>query len=179
MGFTEEWADYIAWLDVERQARPREWFRSTVFHDRWRTAYWVCRQLNLWVQEGSMRGKGKSVAKKATNAKQWTTFVEISLAGHSLEQVNEAFGDSDALGDAIQTMAQTGYRISISHSPANDAMIASATCKAEGDVNEGCTMTSFAMDWVTALRIMCYKHFVVTKEDWGGAAGDPDRPMFG
>jgi hypothetical protein len=179
MDFSEEWSEYIAWLDRERQAKPREWFRSLVRHDRWRTAYWLCRQVNLYAQESAMRGKTKPQAKKPVGAKQWTTFVEISLAGHSLEDVNTAFGDPDTLSDAIQTLAQAGYRISLSHSPANDAMIASVTCKAEGDTNEGCTMTSFAMDWVTALRIACYKHFVVAKEDWGGAGSDPDRPMFG
>jgi hypothetical protein len=126
-----------------------------------------------------MRGKAKTPPKAAASNKQWTTFVEISLAGHSLEDVNTAFGDIDTLGDAIQTMAQQGYRVSISHSPANDAMIASVTCKADGDPNEGCTMTSFAMDWVTALRIACYKHFVVTEQVWAGAGGNPDRPMFG
>jgi hypothetical protein len=179
MLFEEEWAEYIATLDVQRQTVPRQWFRSLIFHDRWRTSYWVCRQFNLWVQEEQMRGKAKVAPKKAQGAKQWTTFVEIPLAGHSIEDVNKAFGDPDVLGDSIQTMAQSGYRISLSYSPSNDAMIASATCKDDEDVNAGCTMTSFAMDWVTALRIMCYKHFVVTKENWAGLANNPDRPMYG
>lgn len=179
MDFAEEWAAYIAWMDGERWRDPRGWFRSLVRHDKYRTSYWVCRQLTLWVEEMGMRGKAKPVQKKAAASKQWTTFVEVPLSGHTLEDINETFGDPDALSDAIQTLAQGGYRVAISYSPANDAMIASLTCKAEGDVNEGCTMTSFALDWVTALRIMCYKHFVIAKENWGGIAGDPDRPMFG
>lgn len=179
MDFLEDWGVFIGWLDGQRQEDPRAWFRSMVMHDKYRTSYWVIRQLNLWVEEMGMRGKSKTTAKKQVAGANWTTFVEVSLAGHTMEDIVDKFGDPDVLADAVQALVERGYRLSFSYSPQNDSMIASLTCKAEGDPNEGCTMTSFAMDWVTATRIACYKHFVVTGEKWAGSEAAADRPRFG
>lgn len=125
------------------------------------------------------RGKPKQAARPTARGNQWTNFVEISLAGHDLAQIDAAFGDVDTLMDALSSMLTEGYRVSLSYNPQNDAIIASVTCKDDESVNTGCTFTSFAMDWLGALRIAAYKHFVVTEQNWIGVAGTSTRPTFG
>jgi hypothetical protein len=179
MSFDEQWNDLIRWLDDQRGTNTRQWFLSLVRHDRWRTSYLVLRQINLWGVETMARGKSKTSVRTAAGGKQWTNFVEISLAGHDMAQIEAAFGTVDALFDALTTMLGEGYRLSMSYNPQNDAVIASVTCKDEESVNAGCTYTSFATDWVTALKIAAYKHFVVTEQNWLGVAGISTRPAFG
>lgn len=177
--FDDQWVELIAHLDSQRADNSREWFKSLVRHDRWRTSYWVLRQLNLWGVETMARGAKKPLAAKAAANKQWTTFVEISLAGHDMAQIEAEMGSVDALFDALSVMLTEGYRISLSHNVQNDAIIASVTCKDEDSVNAGCTFTSFAKDWVTALKIAAYKHYVVTEQNWIGVAGQSTAPAFG
>lgn len=177
--FSEQWSELITLLDSHRQLNAREWFRSLVRHDRWRTSYWVLRQLHEWGHETMARGTRKPAVTKAAANKQWTTFVEISLAGHDMAKIEAEFSSPDALFDSLSNMFAAGYRISLSHNVQNDAIIASVTCKDDDSVNAGCTFTSFAGDWFTALKIAAYKHFVVTQENWIGVAGKTDRPMFG
>ena len=151
--FSEQWSDFIDLLDTWRVGEPRRLFRSLYHLDRWRVSYWVLRQLNLWGDETMARGKAKPNARPAAGNKQWTNFVEISLAGHDMAAIDAEFSSADALFDALSTMLTEGYRISLSHNVQNDAIIASVTCKDDESVNAGCTYTSFAGDWVTALRI--------------------------
>lgn len=177
--FEDQWVEFIGLLDQWRLDNPKRLFRSLVQLDRWRTSYWVLRQINMWGDEVMARGKAKTSARTATSGKQWTTFVEISLAGHDMEAIEKEFGTVDALFDALSTMLTEGYRISLAYNPQNDAIIASVTCKDEESHNAGCTYTSFAMDWVMALKIAAYKHFVVTEQNWIGVAGTSTRPSFG
>lgn len=177
--FDEQWEMFIDLLDAWRTEEPRRLFKSLVTMDRWRVSYWVLRQLNLWSVETMARGKTKAAARTAPGAKQWTNFVEISLAGHDMAMIEAEMGSVDALFDALSTMFTEGYRISLSHNVQNDAIIASVTCKDDESVNAGCTFTSFAGDWVTALKIAAYKHFVVTEQNWIGVAGVSTRPSFG
>lgn len=177
--FALQWDEFVEYLDNLRVADPRAAFVSLVRHDRWRTSYWVLRQINLMGVETMARGRTKTTQKPSNGSKQWTTFVEISLAGHSMEAVDAAYSSPDALFDGIHNMLVEGNRISLSHNVQNDAIIASVTCKDEESVNAGCTYTSFAMDWFTALKIAAYKHYVVTDGNWIGVAGKTERPMFG
>lgn len=177
--FSEQWEELMALFDEWRVETPRRLFCSLARMDRWRTSYWVLNQINLMGVEIMARGKTKSVQKPAQGGKQWTTFVEISLAGHELAQIESQFGTVDSLFDAMHNMLVDGYRISLSHNVQNDAIIASVTCKDEESVNAGCTFTSFAVDWVMALKIACYKHYVVTEQNWIGVAGTASRPAFG
>lgn len=177
--FSEQWEEFIALLDSWRVENPRRLFKSLAIADRWRTSYWVLRQINQWGVETMARGKAKTSVRTAASGKQWTNFVEISLAGHDMEKIEQEFGTTDALFDALTTMLGEGYRVSLSYNPQNDAIIASVTCKDDESVNAGCTYTSFAVDWVTALKIAAYKHFVVTEQNWIGVAGVSSRPAFG
>lgn len=179
LDFPEQWEGFIELLNDWRVNNPRRLFKSLYHSDRWRTSYWVLRQLNMWGCEVMARGKARTSARTQASGKQWTTFVEISLAGHDMAQIEAHFGTDDALFDALTTMLGEGYRISLSYNPQNDAIIASVTCKDDESVNAGCTYTSFAMDWVGALRIAAYKHFVVTEQNWVGVAGISTRPAFG
>jgi hypothetical protein len=179
LAFNDEFEDLIVYLDTFRREMPYDWFYSMVIHDRHRVSYWVLRQLNMWGKEAMARGTAKKPAAKKPAGAAWTTFVEISLADYKLEQIEQAFGDPEKVFEAVESMARDGYRISLSYNEQNDAIIASVTCKDDASPNAGCTYTSFAGDWLSALRVAAFKHYVVAAQVWVGDDGTVTRPLFG
>lgn len=106
--------------------------------------------------------------KKAADAgnSQWTTFVDIPLAGYTKGDVNERYGTWGDFDADLATLLSAGYRVGISYSEKQGAFIVSITCRDAASANHGYTFSSFAADWVTALQVALFKHFVVAAEVW-------------
>lgn len=177
--FSVQFEGLIEYLDNQRRTSPRLWFRSMVIHDRNRSSNWVLRQLNQWGIETMARGKGTEKKPSVASSSAWTTFVEISLEGHSKDDLMQAFPEVDDVHDAVTDMMVEGYRFSFSHNKQNDAMIVSVTCKNDDSPNVGCTYTSFAGDWFAALRVAVYKHIVVAEGQWVRDGKPVARAEFG
>jgi len=125
------------------------------------------------------RGVKKVDSSPVSKGANWTTFVEISLAGHTMSQIRDEYPTVESVYDKFNGFIGEGYRVSFSYNEQNDAVIVSVTCKVLASPNAGCTYTSFAGDWFFALQIALYKHYVVTKGDWSAAAAANSRPAFG
>jgi hypothetical protein len=132
----------------------------------------------LAIGEMMARGKGNVTQKSSDTATQWTKFVDIPLVEAEWADIIKAYGNPDAIVDAISDLLESGYRVGLSHNRQNDAFIVSVTCKVEGDPNEGCTYNAFAETWFEACQIAVYKHFIKSKKVWSSVAGK-DRPKFG
>lgn len=104
--------------------------------------------------------------KVESNGTNWTRFVDISLGEYSKADIGERYGTWDDFAGDVAGLLASGYRVGVSFNEGNHSYIVSVTCRAIGDANEGCTFTSFAGDWLTALQVACFKHFVVTKGVW-------------
>ena len=179
MSSSADFVDYIATLDERRQSDPRTAVRRLFEERRWSTAHWVIRQLNLWGLETMARGKGQGKSSGSTEKQQWTTFVEISLAGHTREAIMEAVPDFDTVFNKSSELLQDGYRIAFSYNSANDAFTVSVTCRDDDSPNKGMTFTAFAGDWYTALQVALYKHYVVAEGDWNTISAPRQLPLFG
>nr|CRY95062.1 hypothetical protein [uncultured prokaryote] len=125
------------------------------------------------------RGKGVTKSQPAATNERWTTFVEITLDGHSKEDITTAFPTVDDVHDVVTDMLTEGYRFSFTHNKQNDAIIVSVTSKDENSPNFGCTFTSFAGDWFTALRVAAYKHVIVAEGQWVRDGKPVARAEFG
>lgn len=122
------------------------------------------------------RGNGKT---QQTSAQQWTRFIEVSLNGSTKDDIEGEFGDANVVADALDGLMREGYRVGMTYNPTTRSFIASLTCKAEEKINSGCTLSAHAGDWWFALQVLCYKHFVIAKEDWVSLSPSGDAASFG
>lgn len=109
----------------------------------------------------------------------WTRFVNIALTGYTKEDIRARYDAWDDFTGDLTSLLSSGYRIGVSFDEGNNSFIASVTCRATGDPNEGCTFTSFAGDWVTALQVALFKHYVVVAGVWDTKRAADDGGAFG
>ena len=107
------------------------------------------------------------------NGSQWTRFVEIPLGSFTKADVSDRYGTWEDFELELGSLVKSGYRVAVSYTEANHSFVASVTCRADGDPNQGCTFTAFAGDWFTALQVACFKHFVVAEGVWSRFIGSP------
>lgn len=110
---------------------------------------------------------------------QWTRFVDLPLTGWSKSDVAERYSSWDDFASDLAGLLAGGYRVAVSYNEGNNSFIASVTCRAVGDPNQGSTFTAFAGDWVTALQVAAFKHYVVAKGVWSSIAGDNSPDAVG
>lgn len=169
------WAQELEWANTN----PREYVKSAC-----RTMpTWHSRQLisilNLALENIVARGKTTAPAAAAKKPGQWTDFVDIPVGDLAMGAVHQKYGAFDASSEALVGLLEHGYRMSFSYNQGNDAFICSVTCKAEGDVNNGCTFNAFAGTWYEAMLLALYKHYDISGGVWKKASGGSTRPMFG
>lgn len=175
----KEWREYEAHLLEELRKDPAGELEMLNMTQRYTTSFWLVRVLNRWLGEIMARGKGQVKESSNGSPASWTRFVDISAAGVPWVDVVQHFGSADAVADGVSSLCTRGYRVGLSFNEANDAFIASVTCKAVDDPNSGCTFTAFAGTWFEALALACYKHYVLAREDWNSAGSAAGRPSFG
>ena len=178
-------------VDADLYQQAIEYYSNMAVEDpaRWTFEAWRDQQtwkgrallvpFNLWGGAAMARGKanGNSKVEKST---QWNTkFVDISLAGRTMEDIEKAFPSYESIFDVATAMLEDGYRFGLSYNRQNDSFICSVTSKDEASANFGCTFTAFAGDWYTALQVALYKHKIVAGEVWGAAGEAKDRAAFG
>lgn len=175
-GFTLREAHTIAVLALQRHWRARDWlafvrdFYATVSPD---ALDWL-----FDIMGGIEMARGNGAASK-TAQEGWTRFVDISLAGVTKDDISAEFGDIDAIGDAVDRLLRSGYRIGISFNGATNSYVASLTCRDAASSNAGCTVTSHAAGWWFVIQVMLYKHYVVAREDWTKQGTDGAVEAFG
>lgn len=110
------------------------------------------------------RGKGKDT--KAGGVNTLPRFVDVRLtAEHRAEFATFGLYKDDPV-QALQSLADDGYRVGVSWSGEQQAYTISLTCRNSESVNNGLCMTSFAKTLETAVRLAVYKHVVVCDERW-------------
>lgn len=124
------------------------------------------------------RGKGRSVGKAQANS-GYTEFVNYAMPQDAIDKVGEEFPDVDSITQGVTALLEAGYRIGFSYDFQRQNYICSLTCRNAESVNEGKTLTSFADNWIDALRATLYKHFILLEMDWLKAQSDGNRPRMG
>lgn len=150
-----------------------------IMHNKWSLGQWLWGSL---VKAGILdmaRGKGQKSTVSKESSGGWTTFIDISLAGHDVEASLDKYQSADSFYDGVAGMIEDGYRFSLVYNPNNDAVICSVTCKNEDSPNHGCTFNAFADTWYDAIRIALVKHFEVAGEKWMNDGRKAVRPKYG
>lgn len=109
----------------------------------------------------------------------WTRFVDIPLAGYTIGDIDDRYGTWDVFSADLSVLFRSGYRVGLSYNEGNHAFVASVTCRASGDPNEGCTFTAFAGSWEKALQVAAFKHFVIADGVWVGTDVSSDVDLIG
>lgn len=177
--FEVQWRQLMNYERIKLNADPMWWLRWGFAMERYRSRHWFLSLLNECCGVLEMATSKKKGAGTTAGKPQWTTFVDISIAGVEWTDIQQVYGKGDDFTNALADLIGEGYRVAFSYNPANDAVICAVTGKEGCGANEGKTFNSFAGDWVTAAMVCLYKHNVVTNGDWSGAAGTPNRPSFG
>lgn len=125
------------------------------------------------------RGKTKPKGSVAGQTAFSTEFVQIPVGDLSWAEVEKQFGNTEEVFATFNELVTGGYKFSFSYSDANDAVICAMTCRDPESVNNGKTMSSFAVDWYSALVLALYKHVVIAGGNWSVAAAERSGVRFG
>lgn len=177
--FDEQWAEYIAFERHRIETVPTVWLSQFHFGNKHRVSYWVFKLINYWGEVQMARGAKQTTATNAKSVNQWTKFVDISLGETTLKDVGVEYPTIDEVNEHLSNALMNGYRLSVSYNPANDAVIASFTCKDEESVNAGCTLSAFAGTWADAISVLLYKHYVIAKQNWIASSQGAGKVLIG
>jgi len=179
MTFSQQYREYMAYIEVGAQLNWRRWLKVATMLDKGEKHDWFLQVLSNLGGDGMARGRATSKGEKLPATGQWTVFVDIPVSPEAWADIEAAYGNSDVLVDQVERFLSEGYRLSFSYNPQTDAVTCSMTCRNEASGNNGKTVTSFASNWVTALQVSLYKHYVVSEGDWGNGSQAAARPVFG
>lgn len=110
------------------------------------------------------RGKAQQTDNK--NGSTMPRFVDIVLTADDREDFLGWELSVEELIRALETLPFDGYRVGLAWSGEQQSYTASLTCRNEASPNNGMCVTSFAKTSWTALKLMLYKHQVMTKGVW-------------
>lgn len=117
------------------------------------------------------------MAKKEA-AKSWEVlFVSCELDKSVKEQVKAHDPKFTWTVDAIDRLMADGYKISMSPDKAHDCVGVYATIKDMSHKNYGLCLAARGQNYLTALKVLAFKHFNILEEDWTqgvSAKGDWD-----
>jgi hypothetical protein len=169
-------AHMIAVLALQRHLEARDWLslvKGGYISVDAQALDWL---LDIMGSVTMARGNGNGSKVQSEN---WTKFVDISLAGVTKDDISAEYGDIGSIGNGVDSLLRSGYRIGVSFNGTTNSYICSLTCRDDGSPNHGCTVTSHASDWWLALQVMLYKHFVVARENWLEVSPSPSGETFG
>ena len=97
---------------------------------------------------------------------EWAGFVKVEMTSDDKAALMEWNAtDSEVMEMVTEAIAQ-GHKLSISPTNGGRTVVASFTGAYSNSANPGQTLSSYASNWVTALRVLVYKHYVMTDGIW-------------
>lgn len=115
----------------------------------------------------------KARTKKPLKA-EWKGFHNVNLTAED-EALFEAWQPDNAAGlNWVEALADEGYKVSFDFDAHNDGFKASLYCTQAKMEWAGYSLTAWAGDVQTAFNLLCFKHYVMCKQEWH-IAKDNDR----
>lgn len=106
-------------------------------------------------------------SKKNSDPKWTVVFVPCELDKATKEKVKDFDPDGEWTLDAIDRMVLEGYKISISQDKYHDCVGAFCTMPDIQHPSHGQCLTARGPGWLSALKVLAYKHFTVLDGNWG------------
>lgn len=175
----DQWEELEKYHLAKAEENPERWFSWLLLAHRYHHGRYVISALNLIGDLIMARGKAKPQTASDKRNDQWTQFVNIPLTEDDYTGIEELLHDTGKLYQQYGELLLAGYRVSFAWNAQNQAVICSVTCRAEDDVNNGLTYTSFAGTWFEALGAALYKFYEVAHGNLKGASLPDARPRFG
>jgi hypothetical protein len=118
-----------------------------------------------------MAKRRSTAAPKAT----WKGYHNVNLSKED-EVLFKSWAEVNGITwELLDTLAQAGYKISLSWDDFHGGLSAGMYCNQKKMEWAGYTLTAWAGDIETALKLMCYKHFIMCGEIWDVAQDKPER----
>lgn len=114
-----------------------------------------------------MARNGKSPKASSKNPSDWRNFefVQINLSDADKTHFGEMLETAaDELDDAMATLLESQYKLSVTYDERNSCFIASLTAKHETDDNWGYVLPSRQGDMWSAIRLAAFKHVHMCKD---------------
>jgi hypothetical protein len=150
------------------------------FQDNWSNKSMVGQSVqraydDLYEEYHSLKD-GLGMAKKEAKLAEWKEHVDVRLSREAEDAYDKWKLSEEELWDMLISLTEQGYKFSISFIIKNKSFVATFTGRVEGLKNAGMSMSSYSDDWLEAIRLLVYKHAVLTDQDWKGYASEqPSR----
>jgi hypothetical protein len=103
----------------------------------------------------------------------WHGFKNVNLTSAEKEEFLAWDMHDDDLWLVFAETVMEGHKLSLTFNKDSSSFVAAFTGLSDS-ANEGYTMSAYAKDWYTALRLLLFKHVQICQGDWSSAA---DREM--
>lgn len=106
--------------------------------------------------------------KKVTKTKkaEWKGYHKINLTDEQTEVFERDYLPLEVKWVEIDTLSNSGYKVSFSFDDYNTGISASMYCHQQKMEWAGYTLSAWAGDAETALKLLLFKHYVVAQEQW-------------
>lgn len=101
----------------------------------------------------------------------WKGFVDYRLTGDDKAAYAAWDANSDDVFEVLVHAIETGHKLSVAYNSQAASFSASFTGNASTGPNAGLTLSAFGPDWVTACRVLCFKHSELAGCDWSALRG--------
>jgi len=123
--------------------------------------------------------KADIMANKKTSKKtrrfEFKGYVNIAVPQSHENKIQDHISDAQAVYEELNTLLVDGYSLKIYYDDDSTNYRASLTCMSAEDSNYGYVLGSYAQDWFTALAVLTYKHFDISKESWSRYTQDTKK----
>lgn len=115
------------------------------------------------------------MVKKTAQAGPWKGFVDVRLTAEQRQQYQGWAAEDDDVLAVLFDEVLNGYKFTLSFNSKNQSFTASLTAVGTGGGNDGYTLSSFGAEPWVAVRVLIYKHRVISEGDWSSVgAGSSD-----
>jgi len=117
----------------------------------------------------------KKSVKKTVNKVEWQGYLNVNLSAEDellFEQweVKRLFGIDD-----VAVLVDNGYKFSLNWDTHHNGFVASLYSGSHKLAWTGWTLTAWAGDAATAVRLLFFKHYQLCEEDWERFTGKVER----
>lgn len=110
-----------------------------------------------WRLEGDLG----NMAKKQENPPAWVGFANVRLSDSDKENFAAWDMEMDDCWEMLIARCVEGYKFTVTYNEQNKSYVCSLTCNVKRDPNAGYTLTGYAPDVATAMRVLVFKDEVL------------------
>jgi hypothetical protein len=116
----------------------------------------------------------KTPSKRQTKV-AYQGFINVNLTKEQEVEFDAWALAADIGWDWVADLVDAGYKLSFDYDSYNQGFKASLYANAKKLSWAGYTMTAWAGDVQTAMKLICYKHFMLANQDWDQFRDAPKR----